>query len=86
MFPSRVPLRVMILAPVFFVAGCASTTPGPVAAEECKIAVVDFAGKPSKNVTPAEQAAAEMRISRLALARGYASGPNLLGDTARSCY
>lgn len=86
MFPSRVLIPVMILAPVFFVAGCASTPSEQVAANECKIAVADFAGKPSKNVTPAEQAAAEMRISRLALARGYGTGANLLGDIAHDCY
>ena len=86
MSPSRVLIPVMILAPVLLVAGCASAPSERLAARECKIAVADFAGKPSKNVTPAEQAAAEMRISRLAVARGYGTGTNLLGDAARDCY
>lgn len=87
MSPSRVLIPIMILAPVFFVAGCASTPSEQLATRECKIAVADFAGKPSKIVTPAEQAAAEMRVSRLASARGgYGTGTNLLADISRDCY
>jgi hypothetical protein len=86
MFPSRVLIPVMILAPLMLVAGCVSTPSEQLAAKECKIAVADFAGKPSKDVSGPEQAAAEMRISRLALARGYGTGTNLLADVARDCY
>ncbi len=87
MSPSRVLIPLMILAPVFIVAGCASTPSEQVAAKECKVAVADFAGKPAKNVSPAEQAAAEMRVSRLAYARGgYGTGTNLLADISRDCY
>lgn len=87
MSPSSVLIPLMILAPVAFVAGCASTPSEQVAARECKIAVADFAGKPSKNVTPAEQAAAEMRMNRLAYARGgYGTGTNLIADITRDCY
>ena len=86
MSPSRVLIPVMILGPVFFVAGCASTPPEQLAARECKITVAEFAGKPAKNVTPAEQAEAEMRMNRLAYARGYGIGNNLAADITRDCY
>jgi hypothetical protein len=87
MSPSRVLIPVMILGSAFFIAGCASTPPEQLAARECKITVAEFAGKPSKTVTPAEQAGAEMNISRLAYSRGrYGVGNNLLADTARDCY
>lgn len=81
----RIFITAMILAPVF-VAGCASAPPEQLAARECKITVADFAGKPSKNVSRAEQAAAELRMSRLASQRGgYASGNNLAADITREC-
>lgn len=87
MSPFRVLIPLVVFAPVLLVAGCASTPSEPVAARECKVVVANFAGKPAKNVSPTEQAAAEMRISRLAVARGgYASGPNLFADSARECY
>jgi hypothetical protein len=87
MFPSRVLIPVVILAPVLFVAGCASTPSEQLATRECKIVVADFAGKPSKNVTLAEQAAAEMRMSRLAYQHGgYGTGTNLFADVTRDCY
>ena len=84
---SHVLIAITLLVPVFMVAGCASTSSGQLAGNDCKIAVADFPGKPAKNVTPAEQAAAEMRISRLAYDRGgYEIGANLLADAARDCY
>jgi hypothetical protein len=87
MSPSRVLIPVLILAPVLLLAGCASAPSEQAAARECKIAVADFAGKPKKNVTPAEQAAAEMRINRLAYARGgYGIGNNVFADLNRDCY
>jgi hypothetical protein len=83
----RVLIPITMLVALFLVAGCASTPAEQLASRDCKIAVADFPGKPAKNVTPAEQAAAEMRISRLAYARGgYGIGTNLLADAARDCY
>jgi len=79
-------IAVMTCAPALLVAGCASTPPEQLASRECKVVVADFAGKPSKNTTPIEQAAAEMRMSRLANERGgYWNGPNVFADLARDC-
>ena len=87
MSASRVLFPVMMLAAVFVVAGCASAPPEQLASRECKVVVADFPGKPSKNVTRAEQAEAEMRVNRLAYARGnYGIGTNLVADIARECY
>ena len=87
MFPSRLLIGVMIPVAAFFVAGCASTPSGQVAARECKIVAADFVNKPTKNPTPAEQAEAEMQMSRLAASRGgYRAGTNLISDAARDCY
>ena len=87
MSASRILIPLMIFAPVLLVAGCASAPPEQLAAKECKVVVADFAGKPAKNVSPTEQAAAEMRMSRLAYARGgYGTGTNLFADVARECY
>lgn len=87
MLQSRALMPVMLLATTFLAVGCASAPSEQLAARDCKITVADFPGKQSKNVTPAEQAMAEMRISRLANARGgYGMGANLLGDAARDCY
>lgn len=87
MFPSRVSISLMILVPALLMAGCASTPSEPVAARECKVVVADFPNKPSKNVIRAQQAEAEMQVTRLAYARGgYGIGNNLVADIARDCY
>jgi len=86
MSPLRILIPATVIATVLVLAGCASAPPELLAARECKVAVADFAGKPSKNVTRAEQAEAEMRVSRLALARGgYAARPNLAAEISRDC-
>ena len=86
MVPPRISIPVMILAALLLAAGCASTPAEQLAARDCKVAVADFAGKPLKDISPAEQAAAEMRVSRLAYASGgYRSGTSLLGDISREC-
>jgi len=83
---SRFSIPLALLAVAALAAGCASTPPDQLAARECKIAVADFVGKPAKNVTAAEQAEAEMRMSRLAMNRGgYASGTNVIADITRDC-
>ncbi len=82
----RFAIPVMILAPVLLAAGCASAPPEQLAARDCKIKVADFPGKPSKSVTPAERAEAELRVSRLASQRGgYAATNNLAADITREC-
>lgn len=87
MFLSRFFSPVAFFATVLLVAGCASTPSDQLARRDCKIAVADFPGKPSKNPAAAEQAAAELRVSRLAHVRGdYGIGNNLLADIARDCY
>ena len=86
MSPSRVLLPVALSLAAVLAAGCASTTPEKYAARECKIVVADFPNKPAKNVSRAEQAEAEMKISRLAYARGYGVGNNLVADIVRECY
>lgn len=79
-------LLLSLLSPVALLAACAST-PDQVASRDCKVVVADFPGRPAKNVSSAEQALAQMRVSRLAAERGgYASGPNLAADAARDCY
>ncbi len=78
--------RVILLLPLVFLAACASA-PDQLASRECKVVVADIAGKPSRNVNSAEQAAAQMRVSRLAMERGgYTAGPNLAADASRDCY
>ena len=87
MSPSHVLLPVALSLAALLVAGCASTTPEKYAARDCKIVVADFPNKPSKNVTRAEQAEAEMKMSRLAYSRGgYGIGNNLVADITRECY
>jgi hypothetical protein len=77
----------MILALVLGAAGCASTPAEQASAGPCKVSVADSVGRPSRNVSAAEQAAAEMRVSRLAVARGgYATGSSLLADLGRDCH
>jgi len=75
-----------VLVPAFVLAGCASAPPELLAARECKVTPADFVGKPKKNASAAEQAEAEMRVSRLGYGRGYGIGQNLMGDAARDCY
>ncbi|MEO8134716.1 MAG: hypothetical protein ABI831_12145 [Betaproteobacteria bacterium] len=80
------PTRLVFLIPILFLTACASA-PDQLASRECKVVVADFAGKPSKDVNRAEQAAAEMRVARLAYSRGgYTSGNNLVADVVRDCY
>lgn len=87
MSPSRALIPVALLASAFVAIGCASTPSEKYAAAQCKIVVADFPNKPSKNVSRAEQAEAEMRMSRLAYARGgYGIGNNLFADVTRDCY
>ena len=80
-------LRLLVLIPVVFVAACASTPPEQLASSECKIVVATFPNRPATNVNRAEQAAAEMSVSRLGYQRGgYGIGNNLFADAARECY
>ena len=87
MSPSRALFPVALLASALLAAGCASAPPEKYASAECKIVVADFPNKPSKNVTRAEQAEAQMRMTRLGYARGsYGIGNNLIADINRDCY
>lgn len=80
-------MRLLVLIPVLFVAACASTPTEQLASRECKIVVSTLPNRPATNVNRAEQAAAEMSVSRLGYAHGgYGVGSNLFLDAARDCY
>jgi len=80
--------RSLVLIPALILAGCAAAPAEQSAAStDCKVAVATFAGKPIKDATPAEQAEAQLKFSRLASARGgYRPGSDMLNDVNRGCY
>lgn len=82
-----------IVSALVSLSGCASmdassqAQPQPLASRDCKAVPADFVNHPTKNPTRVERAAAEMKLSRLAIERGGYNGigNSTLSDLAREC-
>lgn len=80
-----------IVSAVVSLSGCASmdasSQPQQLAARDCKAVPADFVNRPTRNPTRVEQAAAEMKLSRLAIERGGYNGigNSTLSDLSRAC-
>ena len=80
-----------VVSALVALSGCASmdasSQPQQLASRDCKAVPADFVNRPTKNPTRAELAAAEMKLSRLAIERGGYTGigNSTLSDLAREC-
>ena len=91
MFTLRSALLATVVAAATVTAGCASISSDKspqYAARECKAVPATFPNRPKKDVSPAEQAEARLKLGRLAAERGRYGGigNDLLSDLNRDCY
>ena len=76
-----------LAASALLLGACATSTPELYASRDCKIVPADFVNQPKKNPTAAEQAEAQLKMQRLAYARGgYTPGSNMMADAVKDCY
>lgn len=84
----RFVLPALVSSMALVVTGCGTTSGAPqqIASRDCKVVPADFVGKPKKNPTRAEQAEAELKLSRFAASSGgYGIGNSLVSDINREC-